>query len=97
MSGEILIALVEAEGRAEDDRDHDRRTDAEAAPQAPGQIALQHGLIGMARIVIDGDDAAGGIFRQLLGDPEIAEILADRDAIRAQLAGIDGIFVSKAR
>jgi len=51
----------------------------------------------MARIVIDGDDAAGGIFRQLLGDPEIAEILADRDAIRAQLAGIDGIFVSKAR
>ena len=39
----------------------------------------------MQRIVIDGDDRADRIFRDGLGDLEVAAILADADAVVAQL------------
>jgi hypothetical protein len=73
-------------------------TMAEPMPRQPhrplGQVAFQHRLIGMTRIVVDRDDAAGRVFRQLLGDLEIAEVLADRNAVAAELAAAHGIFVS---
>ena len=85
--------LMQADRRAEQDRQHDRRADAEAAPHAFRQVALQHRLVRMQRIVIDGDDGAGRIFRDGLGDLEISEVLADADAVVAQLPAGDGIFV----
>ena len=85
--------LMQADRRAEHDRQHDRRADAEAAPHALRQVALQHRLVRMQRIVIDGDDGADRIFRDGLGDLEISAILADADAVVAQLPAGDGIFV----
>ena len=85
--------LMQADRRTEHDRQHDRRADAEAAPQALRQVALQHRLVRMQRIVIDGDDGADRIFRDGFGDLEISEVLADADAVVAQLLAGDGIFV----
>jgi hypothetical protein len=50
-------------------------------------------MVRMQRIVIDGDDGADRIFRDGFGDLEISAILADADAVVAQLAARDGIFV----
>jgi hypothetical protein len=47
----------------------------------------------MQRIIIDGDNGADRILRNRLGDLEIAAVLADADAIVAQLLAGDGIFV----
>ena len=76
--------LIEADTPTEHDRQHDRGSDAEAAPQALRQIALQHRLVRMQRIVVDGDGRADRIVRDGLGDLEIAAVLADADAVVAQ-------------
>ena len=85
--------LMQADRRAEHDRQHDRRADPEAAPQALRQVALQHRFARMQRIVIDRDDGADRIFRDGFGDLEISEVLADADAVVAQLPARDRIFV----
>ncbi len=87
------LRFVQPDRRAEHDCERDRRADAEAAPQALRQIALQHRFLRMQRIVIDRDDGADRIFRDGLGDLEIAEVFADADAVVAQFLAGDGIFV----
>ena len=84
---------MQADRRAEHDRQRDRGGDAEAAPQTLRQIALQHRLARMARIVIDGDGGADRITRKSFRDLEIAEVFADADAVVAQRLAADGIFV----
>ena len=84
---------MQADRRTEHDRQHDGRADAEAAPHALRQIALQHRLVRMQRVVKDGDDGADRIFGDGFGNLEISKILADADAVVAQLAAGDGIFV----
>jgi hypothetical protein len=84
---------VQTDRRAEHDRKHDRRSDSEAAPHALWQVALQHSLVRMQRIVIDHDDVACRIFRDGLRHLEIAEVFADADAVVAPFLAGDGIFV----
>src|SRR5204862_422224 len=93
MVREELVALLETEHRAEHDDDRDRAADAETAPQALGQVALEHRLLGTARIVEHGDAAADRISGELPRNLEIAEVLADRDAVVAQRPAADHIFV----
>ena len=57
---------------------------ADRAPAPPGR---------MQRVVIDGDGGADRIFGDGLGDLEIFAVLADADAVVAQLPAGDGIFV----
>ena len=84
---------MQADRRAEHDRKHDHRSDSEATPQPLRQVALQHRLLRMLRIVVDHDDGPSWIFRDGLRHLEIAEVLADADAVVAQLLAVDGIFV----
>ena len=84
---------MQADRRTEHDRQHDRGTYTEAAPHALRQVALQHRLVRMQRIVIDGDDGADRIFGDGLGDLEISEVLTDTDAVVAQLPARNRIFV----
>src|SRR5207302_323836 len=74
-------------------RERDRGCDAETAPQALRQVALQYRLARMPRIVIDGDGGADRITRKGLRDLEVAEVLAKTDAVVAERLAADGIFV----